>query len=192
MEIPPIQSRHSSNAEDWVSHVKIHDKILASDYSGSLSIHFQGQVLKTVKIAEGPVKSFDVSDEEIVLAGLKGDFYLTDLELQVLAHGKTERLEKVCWSPLMTTFALGGTTGGLSVGRTSEDRVTKGAKRIKMSQESLKCDKLSFGHTDKVTGLEWPFVESLVSASWDHQILASDLEKGAIESSVLCPRVILI
>ena len=193
VRIPPICSNDESNAQDWVSAVKIASEVvegvIAADYSGSLTLHHNSSVKLTKQISGTPLKSIDLSPSGILSCSLSGDYFLTDYDFTILAKGKTERLEAIAWSPLESGFALGSSSGSLALGKLSDGELTKGLKRQKMSQETLQSSSLSISHTDKVSGLSWPCLETLVSASWDHQILSTDLEKVSIESSVLCPRV---
>jgi len=188
IEIPPLKSESESQAEDWVSCVKIYNGIVYSgDYAGVIMTH--GAEKNTKQALKGPIKSFAFHENGILAAGLKGEVLLMNSEFEVLGTGQTERLEQITWSVSGSAFALGGSTGKLHIGSISESTLQKGLKKQKLSSEALNLQPLTSYHTDKVTGLYWPSLETLLSCSWDHSITFTDLEKMTVENSILCNRV---
>lgn len=141
------------------------------------------------QIFKGPIKSLSFNDNGILAAGLKGEISLLDYNLEVVALGNTGRLEKITWNVLGSAFALGGTTGKLQIGTLGDSSLIKNQKKQKTSTDSLSTQELSISHTDKITGLSWPSLDTLISCSWDHSITTTDLEKSSIDSSILCKRV---
>lgn len=196
-EAPPLESDGQTDSGDWVACVKLSkDLAYAGNYSGFLQCYKEDSLQTRFECFKSPVKSFDISNDSgtFAVVSKKGEIKVLDSEFNLIALNKIEHLEKVTWNPLGSTFAVGSYSGQLSLCKISElpGYISRGLKRQEIEAQSLAIHNLEVSHTDAISEILWPTIETLITSSMDHNVFMIDLESAKLAGSILCPRVIFI
>jgi WD40 repeat protein len=189
-----LESSGSTSANDWISCVKhVNGAVFAANYSGGLEKFVGRSKEADWELFGSAVKWIDFSEESRLWAGAgkKGEVKVLDAEMRPVARGSFEHLERVGWSADGESLAVGAYSGKLAVGKLGEARagLATGLKKQQLDLREVSLTELSVAHSDLVSGLQWLGIDNLLTTSFDHTMVLTDLAKNAIVTSVVSARV---
>ena len=184
-ESPPLESDGQATSNDWISCVKFFNEfVVAGNYSGYLQKYLQSEMASEEKLFSFPVKSFDVSTEtsQIAVASKNGEIRILDPDFKLLGICQTEHVEKVTWNPSGTTFVVGTYMGSLQLCKLTESQgyIHRGNKKQEVDAQEISVQALEISHTDAISEVLWPSLETLITSSMDHNICVVDLESSKV------------
>ena len=191
---PPLESDNQVNGGDWISSIKfVNEYTITSDYSGDLQKYIDTDQILSINICKFPIKCLDITTEtnNIAITSKKGEIKVLDLDFNILGTGHTNHAEKLVWNPTGTSFALGTFEGKIQLCKVENHKgyIQHGLKKQEIDNFAISVNDLEIFHTDAISDIFWPTLESLITSSLDHNIFHIDLERSKVSASILCPRV---
>ena len=192
-ELPPPEPQSVFETPDWVSRLKITEQgCLVGDFSGNLILYDQDQEKLKSKVHEFALKGldFNLETKHLMTSSKTGELKVFDADFTQVAYGKVPNSEYLCSSINGEYWVVGGSQGEVHLCRLGkQDYVpTNGTKKQKITGLGINTQQMDLKHTDTVTGLAWPTLDTLYSSSQDRTITSYDFETQRIGQSLLAPR----
>mmetsp|Transcript_20188 Transcript_20188/g.37636 ORF Transcript_20188/g.37636 Transcript_20188/m.37636 type:complete len:387 (-) Transcript_20188:702-1862(-) len=198
LPLPEPESDDPIPLPDWVSAVHIWKnlEVVASDLSGYLHLIGENGSFQT-RVHELPIKSISCSEQQQKLVASAGKDHkvkvscITEEGFVTISEAKVEGAEHLVWNPIGTLLACGTSTGNCRLLQAAEytSEHTGRTKRQKITG-GFDVTHLSIPHKESISGLVWPTLDILYTASLDHSVIEWDLERSAVSNSILMPRAV--
>lgn len=199
LALPMPSTTASIPSPDWISACEFlpNGQVIATDYAGNITLTTHQNVVFSETVHPYPIKAMAVTKERgglVATGGKDGTIKITvfnEDEIELKAEGKVSSIESIAWNPSGSMLASGQFNGQIHISTINFDEtamITKASKRQKLHGFSLHSQRINIPHTDCVTGVRWPELDVVYTASMDHSAVAWDVSRETAVFTYTAPR----